>query len=225
MSAETLTLALPERLVLEHQDPTAAQAYAQDQAALKKLRGVMVLDKLNQEAIIKRVQPELELVKETIDELSEQLVKLGKREVGDLNLSTEFAAVKKAMRDLKINSLTFSIDFCGLDLVKKGKIRFRRTIGEKSSPYSRSMSGDDAMPFTPEMSALLTQLNEAQAKQKVLLEQITDAQSKLRDRANRMSDAEGAFALRTMSSDELAEVKDIYGRLESGMTVTALLGE
>ena len=222
----TTAIALPEKLILQHEDPKASEAYAQEQAQAKKLRAVMMLDKAKQEEIIRATEPVLEEAQHKFSEVHKKLIKAGEKAVSDLKVSEEFADVKKALRALKINSIECSIEFGSVNLNGRGKIEFRRTVGKRSDSYysNTTMSGEDYLPFTEEMTELLKEYRTLDKQVKDLTKQIADAQSKLRDRANRMSDAEGALALRSMSAEEMEEVKGIYEQLTTGVTAAGLLG-
>jgi hypothetical protein len=224
---DAAALIVPSKVILQHEDPASQEAYNAEQKQLRQARAVMLLDKVEQENIIKDAKPRLEDATAEVARLNEKINKAGAKAVSKLKLSEEFADVKKALRAIKINSLECSIAFGGVEYTGKGRILFSRTVGRKARrDYGSTavMVGDDSMPLTEELQGLVAQLKEAEELRTQLLEAIMDAQTKLRDRANRMSDVEGAIALKNLDEAEAEEVKSVYANLQGGMSAAALLG-
>jgi hypothetical protein len=227
-NVEKIELVLPSKMVLAHEGSEFVEAEQKAQSEqLKKAKAVLFLDKVAQEKLIKELEPKIKDAKEDVTEAKKVIEVLGQEVVDAIDVKSEFDAVKKALRALKITKCSFKVELEHVN-IDTSRIHFKRVIvgKEGSSSYSTDeLVGEDVLPFTADMKEARKAFLVRQAELDAMEKQYMDAQDALRNRANRMADVEGAMALKGLNEDDRADVKELYKQLATGLSATKLLGE
>jgi hypothetical protein len=213
-------------VVLKHGVEDSVQAdMKKEQAELKKVRGVMFLDKLNCEKILAEEKPKLAKAEADRKKYMAMLNKEGQAAINKLKFTADVKALRDLLGKFGVKFVKHSIEFVGVD-AKKQVVHYQHKVRQKNPKDrygDRTLEGAKELPFAAAMKDTAAKLKAAEDEVKRSQQAMTDAQAKLRDRANRMADVEGAMALRAMGAEEQAEVKKLYGDLQGGLSVKQLM--
>lgn len=191
----------------------------------RQIDGVMFIDKLEQDKIIKEEVPKYEKAKKQYEALSAKLNARAKKLVMAMKKSDKTADVKDTLSDDFGMAVNFTAEFVGIDLEVEDNntITYKWLQREVGDTYG-GIEGDERTLDLPEdMKPMLAKYWEARKEAKRANDAVVEAQDKLFNRANRAADARGAHAIINMTEAEREEVKRLREAVKNGVTVEKLL--
>ena len=218
---ESVSLVLPQNVNLTQDvGPYSQKQNEIERTQQKQVSAVAFLNKLEQEAILRAQEPVLEKLQKEHASITKKLDRAAAKLVGALK-------VEDAAKEVKAALLAW-----GMTTVKLGATLDKINYDERVLEVSKTCGGTDYeklnaeedVPFTPEMVTLVEKREKLDDQIRDVSNVMVEAQAKLKNRANLLADAQGALALKTMSKDEVEQVKDMYDTVKSGITVEKLLG-
>lgn len=217
---------LPQNVTLTQDLGPYMQGQQEKERKLERqVKGVMFLDKLEQDRILKDETPKYEKAIKQAEVISKKVVAAAKRAVADLKKDDRAVELKAAMKEFGI-AVTVTPEFKSVDLEVEGvnSINYSWLIRETGERYGGMESDSLELEIPEKMAELLKKYWDARKEAKRAKDAIIAAQEKLNDRANRMADAEGALAIRGMGEDEREEMKSVYEDVKNGIDAGKLIG-
>ena len=186
----------------------------------KQVSAVAFLNKLEQESILRAQEPVLEKLQKEHASVTKKLERAAAKVVGGIKVEDEAKEAKAALIAWGVTSVKLSAT---LDVINYDErvIEVTKHIG--GADYDK-LNAEVDISFTSDMIILADKRDALEDQIRDVTNIMVEAQAKLKNRANLLADAQGALALKTMSQDEISQVKDMYDTVKSGITVEKLLG-
>lgn len=184
---------------------------------------VMYLNKLEQDKIILENRPRREKLEKDLASVFKKLERKAAKLLAGLKVDEEAKELKKALEAWDILGVKFDISQQQLNIDER-VVEITKKITCKHESYDGLSSEAIDVPFTDEMVKLADQYDKLVDDIRVVTKTLADAEAKLMNRALLRADAHGALAIKRMSTSDIEDVKSVYEKVSSGVTVEKLLG-
>lgn len=219
--SESVSLVLPQNVNLTTDlGPRQEQRDAVERTQQKQVSAVAFLNKLEQESILRAQEPVLEKLQKEHGSVTKKLERAAAKLLGTVKVEDEAKEAKAALIAWGMTSVKLSATLNSINYDER-VIEVAKHIG--GADYDK-LNAEVDVSFTPDMIVLADKRDALEDQIRVVTNVMVEAQAKLKNRANLLADAQGALALKTMSQDEVAQVRDMYDTVKSGITVEKLLG-
>lgn len=223
-------LVAPSEVLMKNDPGPYNQKVAEKvQRETQLVSGLMFVDKVEKEKIVKDQTPIYEKAMKQLELIKAKITVQGKKAVSALKNDELFIAAKSALSDIGFE-VKYSLQFCHVDMEERNsnRIVYKRKLEKISgeSSYRDTWKSDEIeLDFTDAMKTLQTKFWEQYDIAETAKDKIIKAETALRDRANRMADAQGLVALKNMSQEDLALVKEIHVKREETDVTKLLAGK
>lgn len=226
----SVQLVTPSEVLMKNDPGPFNQKIAEKvQRETQLVSGLMFVDKIEKEKIVKDQTPIYEKAIKQMELLKAKILIQGKKAVGVLKNDELFVAAKSALSDIGFE-VKYSLQFVRLDMDERNSnsIVYTRKLEKlrSDSSYRDSWESDEIqLDFTDAMKTLQAKFWEQYDLADNAKDAIIKAETALRDRANRMSDAQGLVALQNMSAEDLEQVAAMHAARENVSVPKLLAGK